>query len=97
MGDFGKFLLKAFIRKALTIAGTYLLAHGVLTDSEANGLVSSYLEELTGFVLIAISGAWTYLYNSYVRDKVVMALSMKQGSTPAQLEQKLEEKKVGTI
>lgn len=93
MGDLTKYILKAFLRKGLTALGTALLTHGVLTDSEANGLVGSYLEEVTGAALIAGSSVWTYFYNSYVRDKVVTALSLPKGSTPEALSVALGEKK----
>jgi hypothetical protein len=95
MGDSAKFLVKAFVRKALTMLGTYLLAHGVLTDSEAHGFVESHLEEMTGLALLAGSTAWTVLYQRYVKTKVVTALALPQGSTSETLAVALGEKNGG--
>lgn len=93
MGDFTKFLIKAFIRKGLTALGAVLLTHGILTDSESHGLSDLYLEELTGGLLLAGSSAWTYFYNRYVRDKVTTALSLPGGSSPARLEKAMTAQK----
>jgi hypothetical protein len=91
MGDFSKFLVKAFLRKALTALGTFLLTHGVLSDSEAHGLVADCLEELTGAALLAGSGLWTVIYQRYVKEKVKTALALPAGTSPERLEKALGE------
>jgi hypothetical protein len=92
MNDFSKFIIKAFLRKALTALGTFLLTHGVLTDSEAHGFVGNYLEELTGAALLAGSGAWTFFYQRYVKEKVTAALELPGGSSPERLKKVMGEK-----
>lgn len=95
MGDFSKFIVKAYLRKALTVLGTYLLTHGVLTESEAQGFVAAHIDELLGAVLLAASGMWTFLYQRYVKNKIVTALALPEGSSPAELKVALDEKNGG--
>lgn len=92
MRDFSKFVLKAFLRKGLTALGAFLLTHGVLTDSEAGGFVGQYLEEVTGAALLGASSAWTLVYQKYVKDKVVTALSLPEGSSTETLKRAMGEK-----
>jgi hypothetical protein len=86
MSDFTKFLLKAFVRKGLTVLGSVLLAHGVISESEAGGFVSQYLEEVLGLALLGASSVWTFIYQRYVRRKVTTALKLPEGANPATLE-----------
>jgi hypothetical protein len=91
MGDFSKFIVKAFVRKALTALGAFLLTHGVLTDSEANGLSDLYLEEMAGALLLAGSSLWTVVYQKYVKEKVTTALALPAGASPETLKRVMGE------
>jgi len=90
MGDFGKFLVKAYLRKYLTILGTALLTHGVINDSEAGGFVDQYLEEVLGAVLLGGSHVWTFLYQRYVRRKVTTALGLPASATTETLKKAMQ-------
>lgn len=92
MRDFTKFLLKAGIRYALTALGAALLAWGVITKSEADGFIATYLEEIVGSVLMAVSAAWEFVYQKYVKDKVTTALALPQHTSPETLAKVLGEK-----
>lgn len=92
MGDFGKFLAKAYLRKLLTALGTYLLASGVISDAEAGGFVERHLEEVAGGVLLAGSVVWTYFYQRYVRVKVTTALALPEGASSETLKEVMGEK-----
>lgn len=87
MSELTKFMLKAYLRKVLTALGTFLLTHGVLTSSEAEGFVATYLEEIVGTALIAGSAVWTFIYQRYVKNKVVAALKAPPSTKPAELEE----------
>lgn len=93
MSDFAKFLIKAFLRKGLTALGTYLLARGVLTESEAGGFAEEWLEMVLGALILAASSAWTFVYNSYVRDKVKTALELPSGASSERLAKAMGEKR----
>lgn len=91
MSDFAKFLAKAYLRKFLTVLGTYLLTRGILSDGDADGFAEKYLEPVFGGLLLAVSAGWTYAYQWYVRRKVVAALELPPGASKAQLEQMVKE------
>lgn len=90
MSDLTKFLIKAYLRKGLTILGTYLLTHNVLTSGTADSFASTYLDEVLGAVLLASSAIWTAAYQWYVKRKVTAALSLPQGASPQTLENVLK-------
>lgn len=92
MSDLTKFILKAYLRKLLTIVGTYLLASGVISGEEQGGFVDKYLEEVLGVTLLGISAVWTFVYQRYVKDKIVTALQLPAGSNSADLEKAVEAK-----
>lgn len=91
MSDFQKFLLKAFVRKALTVLATWLMAHG-LSSIAPNEFADTYADEIVGWLMLSGVGVWTFVYQKYVKNKVTTALELPKGSTPEQLEQAVSEK-----
>lgn len=90
MSDLTKFLIKSYLRKALTILGTYLITHDVLTGS-ADDFAAGYVDEIAGAVLLAGSTVWSTAYQWYVKRKVLKALSLPAGASPAKLEKAMGE------
>ena len=89
MSDFAKFLIKAYLRKGLAMLGTFLVTRGLI-DGDSNSFVSTYLEPVSGTLLVGGSLAWTTIYQWYVKRKVSKALELPKDSTPKQLEKALE-------
>lgn len=90
MSDLTKFLIKAYVRKALAMLGTFLITHGVLKPDESEGFIAAYLEEAVGALLIGGSAVWTAAYQWYVKRKVLKAKQMPPSATSEQLEEALQ-------
>ena len=81
---------KAFLRKALTILGTWLIAHSMLEGETADSFAAKYMEPVFGFLLIGASALWTYAYQRYVKRKVIAAKRLQPEATSAELERATE-------
>jgi hypothetical protein len=90
MSDLTKFLLQAYVRKALAMLGTFLITHGILTPDSTDSFVATYVEEVVGALMVGGSATWTAAYQWYVKRKVKAALALPAGSTPKALENALE-------
>lgn len=90
MSDLTKFLIQSYVRKALTMLGTFLITHDVIAPGTQNDFATTYLDEAVGFVLLAGSTAWSTLYQNYVKWKIKKALALKAGSTSKDLEKAME-------
>lgn len=93
MSDFAKYLIKAFLRHGLTAFGALLLRHGVITEGEAASFVGDWLDIVLGALIVLVAQGWEYVYQRYVKKKVVTALELPSGASTVRLAAAMGEKK----
>ena len=53
-------VLTAIVRQVLTIAGTALVARGILTQGAADSFISDYADQIVGLAIVGASAGWAW-------------------------------------
>lgn len=88
MGDkspLPRMILLGIVRHLLSMAGTALVAHGMMTPDVHERLVGSGAEELAGAIISAVPFVWSALQKSQMKQWLITALKLNPATPLAQI------------
>lgn len=88
-------VLGALVRWVLTAAGGYLVAHHILTADQTDRFSSDVLAHLVLWTPVIAALAWSIWAKLRQRLKVSIALDLRPGSTPADVQHEMKNTTVG--
>jgi uncharacterized membrane protein YccC len=89
-------LVKNFVGSAvrwlLVLAGGILVKKGIITTEQSETYVAQVLPVVIGAAMAGVALVWSLWQKSHANKKVDVALSLKEGTSRATLEKKVDQK-----